>query len=150
MDRAVSLRKFDAEIRSLRTESAPYVAARGWTIAQTDYPVLSVILRHPRSSRRVEFRFTCDGWDEQPPSLTLHDSESGGEFTWEQWPKEVWSVLNKHPGTGKPALCLPGIREYHTHPNHRSDRWDGYRLLGTYRLRDIVDRVQQRFEDSNG
>ena len=150
MDPAVSLRKFEGEVRSLKTEAADYAAAKGWRITAATYPMLSVALRHAASNREIDFRFACDGWDGQPPSLSLHDPEDGRELTWEEWPKDGWVVHESHPSTGKPFLCLAGIREFHTHPSHLSDGWDGYRLRGTYRLRDIVDRVQQRFEDSRG
>ena len=150
MDRAVSLRKFEADIRSLSTDAAVFVAAKCWRIIATDYPILAVALRHSRSSREIEFRFSCDDWDHHPPSLTLHDSEGGLELTWEEWPRGEWAALDGHPGTRKPFLCLPGIREFHTHPNHSEDKWDGYRLRGTYRLANIIDRVQQNFEKSHG
>ena len=150
MDTAVSLRKFEAEVRSLNAEAADYASAKGWTIATATYPALSVVLRHSVSNREIEFRFVCDDWDEQPPSLSLHHPGDGRELLWEDWPKGGWVVHDSHPSTGRPFLCLPGIREYHIHNSHLSDRWDGYRLWGTYGLLGIVDRVQQRFEDSNG
>lgn len=150
MDPAVSRRKFDAEIRSLETEAAGFVAARGWRNVVACYPILKVVLCHPTSGREIEFRFSCDDWDELPPSLSLHHPVDGRPLTWPEWPKGGWSVLDRHPSTGKPFLCLPGIREYHTHPSHLSESWEGFRLRGTYQLRGIVDRVQQRFEDTNG
>ena len=150
MDQAVSLRKFESEVRSLEVEAADFAAAKGWRIVAASYPVLSVVLRHSGSDREIEFRFACDDWDGQPPSLTLHDPEDGRELTWEEWPKDGWVVHELHPSTGKPFLCLPGIREYHTHNSHLNDRWDGYRLRGSYRILSIIDRVQQRFEDSGG
>ena len=150
MDRVVSRRKFEAEIRSLEIEAAPYISTKGWRIVASIYPILAIVLRHSRSAREIEFRFVCDDWDEIPPSLTLHDPKDGRGFQWAEWPKGGWSVLESHPSTGKPFLCLPGIREYHTHPRHLGDAWEGYRQRGTHRLRDIVDRVQHRFEDSGG
>ena len=66
MDRAVSVRKFDAEIRAFKTEAAAYVSAKGWMIVGATYPVLAGVLRHSRSTREIEFRFTCDDWDEIP------------------------------------------------------------------------------------
>ena len=150
MDTAVSLRKFEAEVRSLNAKAADYAAAKGWTIAMATYPTLSVVLRHSVSNREIEFRLACDDWDEQPPSLSLHYPVDGKELSWEDWPRGGWDVHESHTSTGKPFLCLQGIREYHTHSSHLSDRWDGYRLRGTYGLLGIVDRVQQRFEDSNG
>ena len=150
MDRAVSIMKFEAEIRALKTEAAGYVSAKGWKIIASTYPVLAVVLRHSRSIREIEFRFTCDDWDELPPSLALHDPSGGQELTWAEWPQRGWVVHDTHPSTQRPFLCLPGIREYHTHTSHLGDHWEGYRLRGTYRLRDIVDRVHQRFEDTDG
>ena len=149
MDKAVSLRKFEAETRSLGSKAAGYTAAKGWRITSTVYPTLGVVLRHSRSAREIDFRFACDDWDAQPPSLTLHDSRDGRELLPTEWPRgDGWH--EKHPTVGKPFLCLPGIREYHTHRSHVGDSWDGYRLRGTYRLRDIVDRVHQKFESSSG
>ena len=150
MDSAVSVKKFDGEVRSLQTDAAAYAAARGWKVAASTFPLLAVVLRHSGSGREVEFQFACDDWDELPPSLTLHHPDGGGEFTWADWPKNGWSVGDPHPLTGKPFLCLPGIREYHTHPSHLSELWEGYRHRSSYSLRSIVDRVQQRFEDSDG
>lgn len=150
MDRAVSLKKFDAEIGSLATTAEAYAAAKGWRVLCTTYPTLSVAIRHPRSCREVEFRFTCDDWDELAPSLALHDPANGRELHWADWPKEQWSVGDRHPSTGKPFLCLPGIREYHSHRGHVNDPWERYRALRTYRLLGIIDRVHQRFVDSNG
>ena len=148
VDKMVSRKKFEAEILSLNTDTVAYAAAKGWKIISTDYPTLALALRHPRSLREVEFHFACDDWDEIPPSLSLHDAEGGRELPWAEWPKGDWPV-GEHDATGKPFLCLPGIREYHTHQSHVGDSWHGYRLRGTYRLRDIVDRVQQKFEKSD-
>ena len=150
MDKAVSKRKFEAEIRSLKSEAAAYVSVKGWRSVSETHPLLAIALRHCRSSREIEFRFTCDDWDELPPSLALYNSEDGRELQWAEWPQGEWSVHNTHPSTNKPFLCLPGIREYHTHPSHVGDKWEGYRLRGTYRLRDIIDRVHQRFNNSDG
>ena len=36
------------------------------------------------------------------------------------------------------------------HSSHLRDKWEGYRLRDSYRLRGIVDRVDQRFNDSRG
>lgn len=149
MDLEVSRRKFDADIQALQGDAAAYAAARGWTVVSTAYPVLGVLLVHPRSKRGIEFRFTCDQWDELAPSLALHNASDGRELSWKEWPQGGWAA-GEHPNTGKPFLCLPGIREYHTHPSHIDDKWEGYRLRGSYRLRDIIDRVQQKFEAADG
>ena len=150
MDKTVSIRKFDTEVRLLRTEAAAYASAKGWQIVAEAYPILAVVLCHSRSGREIEFRFTCYGWNSHAPSLSLHHPKNGEALTWAEWPKGGWDVQSSHPLTDKPFLCLPGIREYHNHRSHLGDSWAGYRLRGTYRLGDIVSRVQQRFEDSGG
>ena len=150
MDKAVSIRKFDRAVQSLNNQAALFVGERGWSVVAAVYPLLSVVFKHPRSGREIGFRFNCEDWDELPPSLTLHDPECGQELRWEDWPREAWSVLDCHPITGKPFLCLKGIREYHTHNSHLGDLWENYRPLSSYGLLSIIDRVQQRFNDSNG
>jgi hypothetical protein len=39
-------------------------------------------------------------------------------------------VVTPHPRTGGPFLCLPGIREYHSHPQHDGDDWLLHRGAG--------------------
>ena len=150
MDQIVSIRKFEAAVQSLQGDAAAFTEARGWKILSMVFPILSVAFRHSRSSREIEFRFSCDNWDEFPPSLTIHDPADGRELSWDEWPKNEWSVIDPHPSTGKPFLCLPGIREYHSFPGHVGDSWENYRPQSGYSLLRIVDRVHQRFEDSNG
>ena len=108
MDRTVSIRKFEAEIWALQTEAAGYVSAKGWKIVESTYPVLAVILRHSRSTREIEFRFTCDEWDELPPSLSLCHPNGGGELTWEEWPKDGWGRTSNshHHRKAVPSVCL--------------------------------------------
>lgn len=150
MDDAVSRRKFEAEVRALPADAAAFVSAKGWRLVSAIHPTLAVVLRHRRSGREIEFRFACDQWDELPPSLSLHHPEDGRELPWAEWPQGGWDVHETHTSTGNPFLCLPGVREYHTHSSHLRDKWEGYPPRGTYRLRDIVDRVHQRFNDSKG
>jgi hypothetical protein len=150
LDPAVSQRKFEREMELLRGEAINFVHAAGWEIMTAGFPELSIIFTHPRSTRHVGFRFQFDGWDEQPPSLTLFDPDTKAELPWDKWPQGGWTVGNPHPVTKKPFLCLPGIREYHIHSSHVSDLWDNYKAKGSYTLAFIVDRVWQRFKDTNG
>jgi hypothetical protein len=150
VDPAVSQRKFEREIELLRGEASTFVHAAGWQITAASFPELSVVFTHPRSSRHVGFRFQCDSWDEQPPSLSLFDPDTKAELPWDKWPQGVWAVGNPHPVTNKPFLCLPGIREYHIHTSHVTDHWHNYKAKGSYTLTFIVDRVWQRFKETNG
>lgn len=148
MDPAVSKLKFDRDADGLRG-IAP-VLAGGWDIRLAEWPTLTLLFKHPRSQRTVGFTFRCDEWDDLPPSLNLFDPDTGQDLPWGRWPQGVWSVGNPHPVTGKPFLCLPGIREYHTHSSHLGDAWENYRARGTYSLPYIVHRVWQRFGETNG
>src|SRR5258706_394570 len=40
------------------------------------------------------------------------------------------ALVDGHPDTGRPFLCLPGIREYHNHPQHTGDDWLLHRAVG--------------------
>ena len=150
MDVEVSRLKFQRELAALRDDSSVFLQHRKWELVSTEFPDLAVVFRHSKSDRRVGFRFRCDGWDGQPPSLSLFDPDKGAELSWDQWPQGSWSAADRHPVTSKPFLCLPGIREYHIHPSHLNDPWDNYRARDSYKLRYIIDRVQQKFEVSNG
>jgi hypothetical protein len=150
VDPAVSEKKFNRELGVLRGDGNGFVTAGGWELATANCPELSVVFTHPRSKRRVGFRFLFDGWDEQPPSLALFDPETKAELPWEKWPQGVWAIGNPHPTTGKPFLCLPGIREYHTHSSHLTDYWHNYKAKGSYTIGFILHRVWQRFKDTNG
>jgi hypothetical protein len=151
VDPEVSRLKFSQEIAKLQTDCQAFVRSAGWEIVGVEYPVLAVIFTHPKTARRVGFRFTCDGWDQDAPSLTLFHPSTGIDLTWDEWPKGGWDAHHPHPVTGRPALCLPGIREYHTHTSHLNDPFVNYRSRGeSYTLRHMVHRVQQRFGDTNG
>jgi Predicted metal binding domain len=150
VDPAVSRRKFERELECIRTQAAGFIEAAAWDVVDATYPVLAVVFTHPGSKRRVGFRFLCDDWDELPPSLSLFHPETGQELPWDKWPQQGWSAGNPHPTTGKPFLCLPGIREYHIHSSHLGDKWDNLRGRQTYSLRYILHRVQSRFGDTNG
>jgi hypothetical protein len=150
VDAEVSRLKFGREVEYIRTHASDFVAGMNWEVARAEHPVFSVVFAHPKTGRRVEFRFTCDDWDDLPPSLSLFDPDTGDELGWDRWPQQGWSAGPTHPTTGKPFLCLPGIREYHTHTSHLNDPWSGYRNRDSYKLRFLVHRVQQRFGVTNG
>jgi len=54
------------------------------------------------------------------------------------------ALVDGHPDTGRPFLCLPGIREYHNHPQHTGDDWLIHRTSGAGRLTVICERIWQR------
>src|SRR5690242_10037850 len=32
-------------------------------------------------------------------------------------------IVDSHPETNRPFFCIPGIRQYHDHPQHSGDSW---------------------------
>ena len=54
------------------------------------------------------------------------------------------ALVDGHPETGRPFLCLPGVREYHQHPQHTGDDWLLHRAAGAGRLAVLCERIWQR------
>jgi len=82
------------------------------------------------------FRFRCDNWDEQPPSVKSVNDDgaelnepAGGKF----------AGLNTGWG-----LCAPGTLEYHHH--HTEDPWVGHQ--GQTSLAAIVARVASFYREA--
>ena len=150
MDPAVSLKKFDRDVTRLREDADGLIRSLGWEISTATHPLLDIAFTHPRSNRRVGFRFCFENWTDAAPSLTLFNPEDGVLLPWDKWPHGTWAVGNPHPTTGKPFLCLPGIYEYHIHSSHLNDPWSNYSGRDSYKFGHLVHRVWQRFRDSNG
>lgn len=91
-----------------------------------------------------------DNYDLWPPSLTFIDPLTGMPSTppvaaLERIDNgEVRNVLLGHPTTRQPFLCLPGLREYHEHPQHSGDDWLLHHNSGEGRLAVVCDRVWRR------
>ena len=150
IDVEVSRLKFGRAIAQLDGDAAKFVTDAKWDVVMRDYPLFEVVWPHPRSARRVGFRFRFEDWDAMPPRLELFDPATGALLTWSQWPKGGWAVGDAHPTTKMPFLCLPGIREYHEHPNHLGDAWSALRERDSYSMLYLIERVQQKFRASDG
>jgi hypothetical protein len=80
-----------------------------------------------RQESSIILALGCDNYDTDPPSLAyMANWEATEELPFEAWPKGT-GVIQQHPVTGKPFLCRPGIREFHTHYQHGDEPWDKYR-----------------------
>ncbi len=66
-----------------------------------------------------------------PPVRAFNATPSG--------PRDV--LLDAHPTSGRPFLCLPGVREYHEHPQHSGDYWLLHRSQGTGSLLVLCERL---------
>lgn len=127
----VARQKFDEAVAKLTPR---VLKAYGWRLQGASFPVLDLVFEKG-ATPPLRVRFTCDGWNEEPPSIALlmpdgrpipanyNDPVYGPLFARSN------SVLNASPHelTGQPFVCMRGSREFHTHSSHRSESWDNYR-----------------------
>ena len=157
IDPVVSRKKFDRELQKVLTMKGE-LRKRGWIVEESNYPVVRVtfISRYiiPRSAIcTVEFDFS--DYDVIPPSVrfldpfstetatTLDDyirlvsinkvkvSPVAGTYIKNN---QLMNIIINHCASGTPFLCLPGVREYHTHPQHSNDPWNNHRANYSGRL----------------
>jgi len=97
------------------------------------------------AARPFRAHFDLSDYDLRPPSLEFQDPWTGEllqyptmfrALEFEQQRKAHLVLLDDHPDTHRPFLCLRGIREYHEHPQHSGDDWMLYR--GSMNLFSIV------------
>jgi len=94
--------------------------------------------------RAFKGRFDLTDYDLRAPSLEFLDPWTdvplafGTMFRaveFEPQRKAHVVLLDNHPITHKPFLCIRGIREYHEHPQHTGDDWMLYRqTLGLFSI----------------
>lgn len=117
MHEALARAIFDRDVAALTDKSA---ARQKLIVHERSFPVLDVTIEHRRPLR---LRLQADGWDETPPSIVLLNPD--GSLWTGPLPGGVFNA--PHPSTGRPFICMRGVREYHTHPSHLNEHWDNYR-----------------------
>ena len=88
------------------------------------------------SAMAFKAHFDLSDYDLEPPSLEIRDPWTNSilpyntmfrALQFDSTRKAHVVLLDDHPITHKPFLCLRGIREYHNHPQHSGDQWMLYR-----------------------
>ena len=88
------------------------------------------------SAKAFKARFDLSDYDLRAPSLEFRDPWTDSllpfatmfrALEYEKERKQHVVLLDDHPITHKPFLCIRGIREYHEHPQHSGDEWLLYR-----------------------
>lgn len=88
------------------------------------------------AARAFKAHFDLSDYDLRAPSLEFQDPWTGAALQYrtmfralefEEQRKAHVVLLDDHPNSHKPFLCLRGIREYHEHPQHSGDDWLLYR-----------------------
>lgn len=153
--REVSQAKLDEELAQWHANSEVY-RRRGWLLLSARNLEVEVAFvgsislgQSQLPSITAAIRLTYENYDLWPPSLTFIDVRTG-ESTYPVARAldrgdggDVRDVLLDHP-TGRPFLCLPGLREYHSHPQHTGDNWLLHRTSGAGRIAVICDSVWRR------
>jgi hypothetical protein len=103
------------------------------------------------AARAFGVRISLDDFDQRAPSVVFCDP-----FTWEVLTYEKLHrgnhvgdngkafnvILENHPLSKRPFLCMRGIREYHEHPQHTGDDWMQYRKhVGLFSTIDTIWRT---------
>ena len=154
--REVSQAKLDEELAQWEANAAAY-RRRGWVLLdahdlEVDVAFIGSVSLIDKNlpAITVTIRLSYDNYDLWPPSLTFIDAKTGDPalplvqaLERVGTTGEVRNVLLDHPN-GRPFLCLPGLREYHSHPQHSGDAWLLHRTSGAGRLAVICDRVWRR------
>jgi hypothetical protein len=149
--------KFAEQLDRWRANAETY-ARRGWVLLSTgDLSVdIGFLQNVPLGGRTIPVMTACvrlDYWnfDLWAPSLTFLDPITRNpapppvRAPDRVSPTEVRDALiDQHPETLQPFLCLAGIREYHNHPQHSGDDWLLHRHLREGDLAVICDRVWRR------
>lgn len=95
------------------------------------------ILGWPRRREHLMLRMNLERFDLVPPTAQLCDGD-GQLLPFERWPR-AWQdrgIVQEHCLYKRPFFCRPGLREFHTHPQHEDQPWAAYREIMP--LHDIV------------
>jgi len=156
VDPEVTRRKFQTELELWRAHSLH--RDRGWLLLGQDEALPSAEIAFlakvatstgpgPLPVVVCAIRLTYDNYDLWPPSLTFIDIFSRKPsrphvrafVSTPEGPRDV--LIDGHPTTNQPFLCLPGIREYHSHPQHSGDDWLLHRPAREGSLTNICERM---------
>lgn len=152
----MSATKLDRELAAWHANE-PLYRSRGWLLLdvtglQVDVGFLALVAAGARAVPVMTacIRLRYDNYDLWPPSLTFLDPLTRTPTVpLVRAPDRVGTevrdaLIDGHPLTGRPFLCLPGIREYHEHPQHSGDDWLLHRTTGAGRLAVVCERVWRR------
>ncbi len=136
MHEAASRALFEEEVTKFHPE---LLESRGWTLFSKDFPVLDVGFS-AKDGARLRLRFVCNDWNERPPSVEFLDWGGQQLAGIERDPASVFNN-SPHPATGRPFICMKGVREYHTHPSHTNDAWEAIRGGDKFTLGGILTQL---------
>jgi hypothetical protein len=154
IDPVVSTRKFEDALQIFRNGER-LQRSRGIFLMQAYFPDMIFLFAVPHLRPQpilFAVRINFYNYDLEPLSVRFVDP-----LTWEDLllspvplcrkinhpdrQPEFPALVQKEPN-GLPFICVPGIREYHTHPAHTDDPWLGHRnVAGEGTLGFILDKL---------
>jgi len=151
----VNARKVERELELWDANAETY-SRRGWIMLRREPPLFDIafLARLPIGGNIVPAVAACvqidftnfDLWapsvefidpisrDYAPPIVKALVANEGGAQN---------LIIGTHPNTSRPFLCTPGVRQYHSHPQHSGDPWLLYRLPRGGSLALICERIWQ-------
>lgn len=153
VDPEVTRRKLERELELWRAHEETY-RRRGWLMLGRDELKVDVgflgrlpIGGQPTPAMTACVRIDFANFDLWPPSVEFIDPFTGDYVApqvqalveTDEGPRDL--VVHTHPDTNRPFFCVPGIRQYHEHPQHSGDSWLLHRQSGEGSLATICDRI---------
>ena len=127
---------FEDEVKKLRPE---LLETRGWVLFAKEYPILDVGFT-ARDGAKIRLLLSCQEWNDRPPSVDLLDWDGQRLPAIQRDPAGVFNN-SAHPQTGRPFICMKGVREYHTHPSHARDAWESIKGSDNFTLGGILTQL---------
>jgi hypothetical protein len=158
----VTKKKFESELSAFRLVENEY-QKKGVLCLKIEFPKIEfAFIAHTLKPPPVVFTVSIDftNYDLEPPSITFIDLITrqrvrtkevyakffkvipgnmlgqGGQII----PINIQSVLIGEP-EDFPFLCIPGVREYHNHPQHTGNNWLLLRKSGEGKLAFLLDQL---------
>lgn len=153
VDPDVTRLKLDRELELWREHEETY-RRRGWILlGQNELAVdIGFLGRLPIGHQSIPAMTACvqidfTNYDLAPPSVEFIDPFSRSYASppvqalveTDEGPRDL--VVNSHPDTNRPFFCVPGIRQYHDHPQHSGDSWLLHRGAHEGSLATVCDRL---------
>lgn len=148
IDSKVSEIKFNREVENLLSLQS-ILRKQGWIIESTIFPIVRVSfiatkIFPPIIPLTVDVDFT--NYNIWAPSVRFLNSVTFEPIYLPGLRKAAEGdigniIITGHPTTGEPFICLPGVREYHNHPEHNGNSWDLCRYTGEGSLYFLLEKI---------
>lgn len=161
-DPMVSRSKFDREL-SIFMQVKDYNMQRGVVLIDAEFPFIKLSFYAYRIKPLIlafAIRLDFTNYDLEPPSLRFIDFLTDYDLTYPELYiklirfqmvqvgdntvcKPLQDLIQSHKPKNIPFVCLPGIKEYHSHPAHSNDSWLSRKGKGEGTLGFIIDQLHK-------